>query len=191
MDYDTVNTGTDQYRNAYLVPYKVLRRLTRHFLLGVYKTDWFGAFHFVSSSGPYIFLYYLFLKILFLIANEGKTERTSTDKKRERRKKKQKQRVHAIEKQKREENINNNGLGSKFNKEKAKRMLQQVTKDRNTGKMVESTTTKSVKSSKAFFTHLQEEVQTHIANKAGGKKKSKRQETFGRQKNEIVTSLMH
>lgn len=59
-----------------------------------------------------------------------------TDKKRERRKKKQKQRAHLKEKQKRENVINklNPGLGNKYSKEKARKMLQKVTRESNTEK---------------------------------------------------------
>lgn len=67
----------------------------------------------------------------------GKSERTDTDKKRERRKKKAKQRHHANEKRKVEEKIDKirPGLGNKYSKEKAKKMLEQVTKHKNVDKV--------------------------------------------------------
>ncbi|KAJ8934519.1 hypothetical protein NQ314_013302 [Rhamnusium bicolor] len=105
----------------------------------------------------------------------GKSERTTADKNRERRKKKLKQRAHLKEKQKREVLVNklNPGLGNKYSKEKARKLLQQVTKERNVEKMDESVGAKNVKSSKAFFTQLQEEVITHISNKVKSKKRKR------------------
>ncbi|KAF2903017.1 hypothetical protein ILUMI_03186 [Ignelater luminosus] len=101
----------------------------------------------------------------------GKSERTGTDKKRERRKKKQKQREHAKEKEKREKAIQkvNPGLGNKYSKEKARKMLERVSKDKNVDKMDESLGAKSVKSSTAFFTQLQDEVKQQIRSKTNVK----------------------
>ncbi|CAH0550638.1 unnamed protein product [Brassicogethes aeneus] len=103
----------------------------------------------------------------------GKTEKTDTDKNRERRKKKQKQKYHAQEKDKKENEKSKNNPQFKLSKEKNKKLLDKITKNTNTKKMDESKGSKSVKSSTAFFTQLQEEVQTHISNKTQKKKTNK------------------
>ncbi|XP_017778909.1 PREDICTED: U3 small nucleolar ribonucleoprotein protein MPP10 [Nicrophorus vespilloides] len=95
----------------------------------------------------------------------GKSERTETDKNRERRNKKLKQKHHAILNEKKAAAVNKLGLGNKYSKEKAKKMLEQVTKHNNVDKMDESVGSKSVKSSTAFFTQLQEEVKSQIKSK--------------------------
>ncbi|KAK9694333.1 Mpp10 protein [Popillia japonica] len=94
----------------------------------------------------------------------GKSERSDADKNRERRKKKRKQKIHASEKAKRENTINklNPGLANKYSKEKAKKQLEKVVKDKNVDKMDESTGSKHIKSSSAFFKQLEEEVKSHI-----------------------------
>lgn len=76
---------------------------------------------------------YLF-KVYFVL---GKSERTDTDKNRERRKKKQKQRKHIQEKEKKEKMISKMrpGLGNPYSKEKAKKMLEKVTKEKNIDKV--------------------------------------------------------
>lgn len=68
----------------------------------------------------------------------GKSERSDADKNRERRKKKRKQKIHASEKAKRENTINklNPGLANKYSKEKAKKQLEKVVKDKNVDKVV-------------------------------------------------------
>lgn len=91
----------------------------------------------------------------------GKSERTETDKKRERRKKKAMQREHAVLKEKK----NALGINNKHSKEKAKKLLDDVTKSRNVDKMDESTGSKSVKSSSAFFAQLEDQVKTQIKGK--------------------------
>ncbi|KAI4468993.1 u3 small nucleolar ribonucleoprotein mpp10 [Holotrichia oblita] len=70
----------------------------------------------------------------------GKNERSDADKNRERRKKKRKQKIHANERIKRENTINkfNPGLGNKYSKEKARKELEKVVKDKNVDKMDES-----------------------------------------------------
>ncbi|XP_022913796.2 U3 small nucleolar ribonucleoprotein protein MPP10 [Onthophagus taurus] len=103
----------------------------------------------------------------------GKNERSDTDKNRERRKKKRKQQVHALRKEKKEALINklNPGLGNKYSKEKAKKQLEKIVKDKNVDKMDESYGSKSVKSSTAFFNQLQDEVKSQIKNKVQMKKR--------------------
>ncbi|GLV39618.1 uncharacterized protein CBL_08315 [Carabus blaptoides fortunei] len=93
----------------------------------------------------------------------GRTERTDTDKKRERRQKKRKQQVHAAEKEKKEKLRPT--LANKYSKESAAKLLNKVTKERNVDKMDESIGAKSVKSSSAFFTQLEEQVKGHIQTK--------------------------
>lgn len=83
----------------------------------------------------------------------GKAERTKTDKNRERRKKKQFQKQKKI----REEgkSITNPKLQSKLSRDK---MVDKVTKGRNVEKMKEISADKTSKSSKEFFSKLQDEV---------------------------------
>lgn len=64
---------------------------------------------------------------------KSQSEKTDTDKKRERRLKKKNQRVRAKEKEKREAAVEKlkPGLGNKYSKEKAIKMLEKVSKDSN------------------------------------------------------------
>ncbi|XP_072392929.1 U3 small nucleolar ribonucleoprotein protein MPP10 [Diabrotica undecimpunctata] len=93
----------------------------------------------------------------------GASEKSKTDKKRERRKKKLKQKHHI-------KTINKNLISK--GKSKGKKTDLNVLKHRNTQKMDESST-KSIKSSKAFFTQLQEQAQAHINKKVQGSGKKK------------------
>jgi U3 small nucleolar RNA-associated protein MPP10 len=90
----------------------------------------------------------------------GKMERSATDKKRERRKKKLKQKMHAIEKNKKEQTKNT------YDK---KKVLERLTKEKNIDKMDESASRQNVKSSKAFFTQLEEEVKSQVKRKTADK----------------------
>lgn len=67
----------------------------------------------------------------------GKSERSDTDKKRERRKKKIKQHIHVKEKEKKQQKANNMrpGLGNKYTKEKTKKIIDTITKDKNVDKV--------------------------------------------------------
>lgn len=67
----------------------------------------------------------------------GKTERTDTDKKRERRQKKVRQREKEKNRAKREKTLDkmNPGLGNKYSRNKASKLLEKVTKDRNVDKV--------------------------------------------------------
>ncbi|KAF5298859.1 hypothetical protein FQA39_LY11671 [Lamprigera yunnana] len=111
----------------------------------------------------------------------GENERTDADKNRERRKKKRKQKEHAKAKSKSMAFVQKPGLGNKYSKEKVKRMLEQVTKEKNVDKMDESYGTKGIKSSTAFFTRLQEEVNSQIKSKIKTPKK-KTKEVFNAKK---------
>lgn len=87
----------------------------------------------------------------------GKSERTSTDKKRERRMKKLKQKSIKIATEKR--TAEKEQLGIRLSsKEEQKKLLNKVTKARNVQKVKETSDGKSSKSSKAFFSQLQDEV---------------------------------
>lgn len=98
----------------------------------------------------------------------AKEERTDTDKKRERRKKKLKQKIHAEAKKKKELL----GLGNKYTKIKMKKAVEKAVKGKNVDKLEESGG-KHAKSSTAFFTQLQEEVQSQIKNRKQEKQKNK------------------
>lgn len=87
----------------------------------------------------------------------GKSERTSTDKKRERRMKKLKQKSIHIAKEKRTAEKEKLGISLTSKEERAK-LMNKVTKSRNVQKMKETTDGKAMKSSKAFFSQLQDEV---------------------------------
>ncbi|RZC42519.1 U3 small nucleolar ribonucleoprotein MPP10, partial [Asbolus verrucosus] len=104
----------------------------------------------------------------------GKNERTTTDKKRERRKKKLKQKIHVKQKQKRENLVKMKaGFGNKYNRENTKKEIEKVTKEKNVDKMDESRG-KAVKSTKAFFTQLQEEVKLQIKRKSSDRQDKKK-----------------
>ena len=113
----------------------------------------------------------------------GTEEREATDRKRERREKKAKKRAARIEREKREKMIEkiNPGMGNKYSKEKARREIEEAEKQ---GKLstIKDNGKKTVKSSSAFFTQLQEEVQSHVKEKT---KKSKKKED----KNKSIASL--
>lgn len=92
----------------------------------------------------------------------GKTERSATDKKRERRKKVLHQRWKRKEKEKVEKTVEKlkPGLGNRYSKDKAKKLLEKVTREKNISQI--DSKEQYVKSSNAFFSKLQDEVATHI-----------------------------
>merc|ERR1712183_12206 len=95
-------------------------------------------------------------------------EKTKTDKKRQRREKKAIKRAAIREREKREALVAkiNPGLGNKYSKQKAIKKLEEAEKQ---GKVVNIKTKekdRTVKTSKAFFTSLQEEVKTHMKEKS-------------------------
>lgn len=103
-------------------------------------------------------------------------EKTKTDKKRQRREKKAIKRAAIKEREKREALVAkiNPGLGNKYSKQKAIKKLEEAEKQ---GKVVNIKTKekdRTVKTSKAFFTSLQEEVKTHMKEKSAEKKKKKK-----------------
>ena len=94
---------------------------------------------------------------------KGKDERTTTDKKRERKEKKIKKREIRKNKEKKlkEKEMKNPGMVVKESKKAA---LEKLTKNKRMAKVavVDSELGKSLKSSAAFFTHLQENVSKQI-----------------------------
>ncbi|CAH1985629.1 unnamed protein product [Acanthoscelides obtectus] len=105
----------------------------------------------------------------------GKSERTSTDKNRERRKKKKKQKEHLKQ-------IAKNKSPNVQKLEKKRSNLKKVMKARNVEKMDEKLNPKAIRSSKAFFTQLQDEVKTHISEKVKKKRKSSQKPQFDSKK---------
>lgn len=103
----------------------------------------------------------------------GKSERTSTDKKRERRMKKLKQKSVKIAKEKRTVEKEKQGIALST-KEERNKLMNKVTKSRNVQKIKETTDGKSIKSSKAFFSQLQDEVTLKAKTKT--KRKSSKNE---------------
>lgn len=108
----------------------------------------------------------------------GKSERTSTDKKRERRMKKLKQKSIQIAKEKRTAEKEKLGI-SLTSKEERSKLMNKVTKSRNVQKIKETTDGKSFKSSKAFFSQLQDEVTVKPKSK---RKSAKNEETVSAKK---------
>lgn len=103
----------------------------------------------------------------------GKSERTATDKKRERRMKKLKQKSTKIAKEKRTAEKEKQGI-TLSSKEERNKLMNKVTKSRNVQKIKETNDGKSIKSSKAFFSQLQDEVTLKTKSKA--KRKSTKNE---------------
>jgi len=108
----------------------------------------------------------------------GSSERIDTDKKRDRRHKKELQKKRKREAEKREKEVAklNPGLGNKYSKAKALKVLENAEKQAN-GKLKrikeDSMKGKSVKSSTAFFNQLQNDALSTV-NEAKVKKKSEK-----------------
>jgi len=102
-------------------------------------------------------------------------EKSKTDKKRERRQKKAIKRATIREREKREALVAkmNPGLGNKYSKEKAMKKLEEAEKHGKVVTIKNKEKDKTVKTSKAFFTSLQDEVKTHGKEKAAKKRKTK------------------
>ncbi|KAJ6647378.1 U3 small nucleolar ribonucleoprotein MPP10 [Pseudolycoriella hygida] len=103
----------------------------------------------------------------------GKSERSSTDKKRERRMKKLRQKSIKIAKEKRTAEKEKQGI-TLSSKEERNKILNKVTKSRNVQKIKETSDSKSIKSSKAFFAQLQDEVS--LKSKSNAKRKASKNE---------------
>lgn len=110
----------------------------------------------------------------------GKSERTSTDKKRERRMKKLKQKSDKIAKEKRTAEKEKQGIVLTSKEERTK-LMNKVTKSRNVQKIKETVDGKSIKSSKAFFSQLQDEVTSKPKSKSK-RKASKNEENVNAKK---------
>ncbi|KAK3923690.1 U3 small nucleolar ribonucleoprotein MPP10 [Frankliniella fusca] len=102
-------------------------------------------------------------------------EKTDTDRKRERRQKKKHQRLVGREREKREATVEKlkPGLGNKYSKEKAVKMLEKISKDNNVSLIENTRGAPAVKSSTTFFSQLQDEVNSQMKDKAKITKKRK------------------
>eukprot|EP00096_Caligus_rogercresseyi_P002737 TRINITY_DN15004_c0_g1_i1.p1 TRINITY_DN15004_c0_g1~~TRINITY_DN15004_c0_g1_i1.p1 ORF type:complete len:725 (-),score=259.32 TRINITY_DN15004_c0_g1_i1:64-2238(-) len=110
----------------------------------------------------------------------GANERSDTDRKRERRKKKRIQKLKAERQEKIVQNMNP-GLGNKYAKDKALKTLKDAEKKGQNVKVLSSNDSSSVKSSRAFFDKLQNEVKNGItaqASKSKNKKDKKKSSSF-------------
>lgn len=103
-------------------------------------------------------------------------EKSITDRKRERRAKKAKKKAEVKEKEKRENLVEKlkPGLGNKHSKEKALKKLEEADKSGKVINLNKKEKDLSVKTSKSFFTSLQEEVKTHTKERNAEKKKKKK-----------------
>jgi U3 small nucleolar RNA-associated protein MPP10 len=101
-------------------------------------------------------------------------EKTETDKKRERREKKAKKSAVRKNRERKEALVEkmNPGLGNKYSKQKALKKVEEAEKQ---GKVstIKGAKDKSLKSSTAFFSSLQDEVKTGAKEKSHAKKKKK------------------
>ncbi|XP_060837338.1 U3 small nucleolar ribonucleoprotein protein MPP10 [Rhopalosiphum padi] len=107
----------------------------------------------------------------------GKEERTSTDKKRERRKKKHLQRKKRITKESKLKEMEKNGFKPKHNKDNAQVELKRLTSSGHQIKELKSVDDKSMKSSKDFFSRLQDQARNEIDGKKRIMKQSNRNNT--------------
>ena len=99
-------------------------------------------------------------------------EKTKTDRKRDKREKKAKLKAKIKDKERKEKLVAklNPGLGNKYSKEKALKQLEDAEKQGHVINLNKKSKDTSVKTSKSFFTNLQDEVKTHVREKAASKK---------------------
>ncbi|XP_034244529.1 U3 small nucleolar ribonucleoprotein protein MPP10 [Thrips palmi] len=104
---------------------------------------------------------------------KSQEEKTDTDRKRERRQKKKHQKLKSRDREKREAAVAKlkPGLGNKYSKEKAVKLLEKVSKDSNVSLIDSRAGAASLKSSSAFFNQLQDEVTSQIKGKSDSKKR--------------------
>ena len=102
-------------------------------------------------------------------------EKTKTDRKREKREKKAKLKAKIKDKERKEKLVAkmNPGLGNKYSKEKVLKKLDEAEKQGQVINLNKKNKDLSVKNSKSFFSNLQDEVTTHVREKASNKKKDK------------------
>merc|ERR1712025_534224 len=100
-------------------------------------------------------------------------EKTQTDRKREKREKKAKLKAKIKDKERKEKLVSksNPGLGNKYSKEKALKKLEEAEKQGQVINLNKREKDHSTKNSKTFFSSLQEEVKTHVREKASDKKR--------------------
>ena len=150
----------------------------KHFL------DLFGPFWTFSDLFEFIFLKFFFLDATLLAPQEiadkkkgediGSSERTITDKKRDLRLKKTKQRKiqkAKEQKQKLVDKLNPNGLATKHSKKAALKAIEQAEKEGKVKTIKDKN--KGIKSSKAFFDKMQNEVQGIVSDIRAEKSKKK------------------
>ncbi|XP_022180774.1 U3 small nucleolar ribonucleoprotein protein MPP10 [Myzus persicae] len=104
----------------------------------------------------------------------GKEERTSTDKKRERRKKKHLQHKKRITKESNLKEMEKNGVKLKNNKDSTQKELKRLTSSGHQIKELKSLDDKSMKTSKDFFSRLQDQARNEIDGKKRIMKQSNR-----------------
>jgi len=99
-------------------------------------------------------------------------EKTKTDRKRDKREKKAKLKAKIKDKERKEKLVAklNPGLGNKYSKEKALKQLEDAEKQGHVINLNKKNKDTSVKTSKSFFTNLQDEVKTQVREKAASKK---------------------
>ena len=99
-------------------------------------------------------------------------EKTKTDRKRDKREKKAKLKAKIKDKERKEKLVAklNPGLGNKYSKEKALKQLEDAEKQGHVINLNKKNKDASVKTSKSFFTNLQDEVKTQVREKAASKK---------------------
>ncbi|CAI6346729.1 unnamed protein product [Macrosiphum euphorbiae] len=107
----------------------------------------------------------------------GKEERTSTDKKRERRKKKHLQHKKRVTKESNLKEMEKNGFKPKHSKDSAQKELKRLTSSGHQIKELKSMDDKSMKTSKDFFSRLQDQARNEIDGKKRIMKQSNRNNT--------------
>ncbi|XP_032089230.1 U3 small nucleolar ribonucleoprotein protein MPP10 [Thamnophis elegans] len=103
-------------------------------------------------------------------------EKTPTDKKRDRRKKKMMKRLRLKEKERRQKLLESKSeLGAKLSRKASEAQLKKLTKERGTSLLKDDGRDKPLKSSKAFFSQLQDQVKMQIKEAKNIQKRPKKQ----------------